>query len=284
MKVEDYDEIGPWSKVKLDIVKRYATKYSIIISAQKNPLLYHCYIDAFAGPGVHIAKDTKEMILGSPTNALLIEPPFKDIFLINIDHKRTASLREIVGPRENVTILEGDCNELLPQNVYPRVQWRDYKRGLCILDPYKIENLHWKVIKLAGEMGTLDVFINFPIMDINRSILRRDQHNVSDADNKRMEMFWGDNSWREIAFKHQKSLFSEEDSKIKVTNNELAEAYRMRLQEIAGFKIVPRPLAMKNSKNAVIYYLFFASPKGAALDIVNWIFDTYRAGGTTHVP
>jgi hypothetical protein len=29
------DEIGPWSEVKLDIIKRYATAYSRILSNQK---------------------------------------------------------------------------------------------------------------------------------------------------------------------------------------------------------------------------------------------------------
>jgi hypothetical protein len=33
---------------------------------------------------------------------------------------------------------------------------------------------------------------------------------------------------------------------------------------------------MKNSKNAVVYYLFLASPKAVAQKIVTAIFDKYR--------
>ena len=34
------DEIGPWSEVKLDILKRYAVEYSKILSNQKDPALF----------------------------------------------------------------------------------------------------------------------------------------------------------------------------------------------------------------------------------------------------
>ncbi len=53
------DEIGPWSEVKLDILKRYAVEYSKILSKQINPQLSHVYIDAFAGAGVHVSRTTK---------------------------------------------------------------------------------------------------------------------------------------------------------------------------------------------------------------------------------
>ena len=45
------DEIGPWTEVKLDILKRYAVEYSKILSSQQNPSFFHVYIDAFAGTG-----------------------------------------------------------------------------------------------------------------------------------------------------------------------------------------------------------------------------------------
>ena len=61
-----FDEIGYWSEIKLDIVKDYASAYSRILAAQRKPALYHVYIDAFAGAGVHISKATGEYIPGSP--------------------------------------------------------------------------------------------------------------------------------------------------------------------------------------------------------------------------
>ena len=53
-------------------------------------------------------------------------------------------------------------------------------------------------------------------------------------------------------------------------------AFRKRLQEVAGFRVVPEPLPMRNSTNAVVYYLFFASQKPVADKIITAIFDKYR--------
>ena len=87
-----FDEIGYWSEIKLDIIKEYAAAYSKILSAQKSPALYHIYIDAFAGAGLHISKSTGDFIPGSPLNALLIEPPFKEYHLIDLDRKKVKLL------------------------------------------------------------------------------------------------------------------------------------------------------------------------------------------------
>ena len=66
----------------------------------------------------------------------------------------------------------------------------------------------------------------------------------------------------------------------KVAGNEvLAEAYRKRLREVAGFKFVPVPVPMKNSIGRTIYYLFFASPNATGHKIVEYIFNKYRNKG-----
>src|SRR5438477_886556 len=161
------DEIGPWSEVKLDILKRYAVEYSKILSNQKNPPFFHVYIDAFAGAGFHLSKRTGEMVLGSPLNALLVRPPFREYHLIDLDGDKIDGLKEIIGKRKDVFLYKGNCNQVLMQEVFPKIQREDFrsggfKRGLCLLDPYKL-TLNWEVIREAGSMKSLDIFINFPI-------------------------------------------------------------------------------------------------------------------------
>jgi hypothetical protein len=53
-------------------------------------------------------------------------------------------------------------------------------------------------------------------------------------------------------------------------------AFRERFRNVAGFAFVPEPLAMKNSNNAVVYYLFFAAANRTADKIVGDIFARYR--------
>ena len=91
----EFDEIGYWSEIKLDIIRDYAAAYSRILAAQSAPPLHHIYIDAFAGAGVHLSKASGELIAGSPTNALLVMPPFREYHFIDLDERRVASLEEI---------------------------------------------------------------------------------------------------------------------------------------------------------------------------------------------
>jgi three-Cys-motif partner protein len=267
-----FDEIGYWSEIKLDIVKDYASAYSRILTAQRKPSLHHVYVDAFAGAGVHISKTTGEFIPGSPINVLLVQPPFREYHLIDIDRQKVAVLRDLVKGRTDVHIHEGDCNQVLLDKVFPNVQWKQFRRGLCLLDPYGLQ-LDWKVIETAGKMRTIDMFLNFPVADINRNVLWRHPEGVDVADLKRMNGFWGDESWRQVAYTTKRDLFGHLE---KEENEVVAEGFRQRLLTAAGFKHVPEPLPMRNTKGAIVYYLFFASPKLTAENIITDIFKKYR--------
>jgi len=69
----------------------------------------------------------------------------------------------------------------------------------------------------------------------------------------------------------------------KTCNEDMAVAYRKRLREVAGFEYVPEPLPMKNSKRAVVYYLYFASQNETGYKVAKEILDKYRDGGADSV-
>lgn len=269
-----YTEIGEWSEVKLDIVRDYGHAYSTIMSDPKRSYIHHAYIDAFAGSGTHISRSTGSFISGSPVNALNIDPPFEEHFFIDRDPRTVRALREAVGSIPGVKVYEGDSNVLLLNEVYPQMTYERYRRALCLLDPYGLD-LRWEVIRKAGEMKTIEIFLNFPIMDMNRNVLLLDASRMDDSQIARMDTFWGDGSWRPIMYATQEHLFGSKEIKIG-TNRDIAAAFRARLKEVAGFAYVPEPVVMRNSRNAMLYYLFFASAKAVAANIVNAIFDKYR--------
>ncbi len=70
------DEIGPWSEIKLEIIRKYAAAYSVILA--KQPKLQHVYVDAFAGAGVVRSKETGELVSGSPLIAQNVTPRFRE--------------------------------------------------------------------------------------------------------------------------------------------------------------------------------------------------------------
>lgn len=272
-----YDEIGYWSEVKLEIISKYASAYSTIMNKQKNIQSY-LYIDAFSGAGVHIKKQTREYVTGSPLNALSISPPFPEYHFIDLDGDKIDRLSQIVGDRSDVFPHKGDCNKVLLDEVFPRCRYKNYRRALCLLDPYRL-NVNWEVLKKAGEMKSIEIFYNFMIMDANMNVLWRSPEKVHANQVARIDAVWGDHSWHQAAYTRAPGLFGEMEEK--TTNKSVIDAFRDRLKKVAGFKYVPEPMPMRNSKGSVIYYLFFASPNKNGAKIVKNIFDNYRNKGVT---
>jgi three-Cys-motif partner protein len=271
----EYDEIGIWSEVKLDIIKKYASAYATIMDAQRReriPSLRWIYIDAYAGPGYHLSKTSGELVEGSPLIALNTKPPFHEYHFIDTEARRAKQLRALAGERKDVFIYSEDCNRVLLRDVFPRAQYSDYRRALCLLDPYNID-LTWQVIEVAGKARSVEIFMNLMIMDINRNAMRRNPDKSIQSKMDQLTRLWGDESWKEAGYASDRNLFSEPE---KVSNEEFAEAFRQRLKEKAGFKYVPTPMPMKTKSNSTIYYLYFGSQNAAGGHIVNDIFNEYR--------
>jgi three-Cys-motif partner protein len=272
------DEIGFWSEIKLEIIKKYANAFTTIMKNQKWCKGY-VYIDAFAGAGIHIRRKTGEFVLGSPLNALEIENPFTEYHYIDIDKQKIELLESVTQVQKNVHIYPEDCNEALTRKVFPALKWETKKRALCILDPYGL-HLYWETIMEAAKLKTTEIFLNFPLMDMNRNVLHKDLTSADPEQIERMNRFCGTEEWQEILYKEsdQTKLFGPPD-KIKTvdSNIKLSDWFRNeRLKRIAGFQFVPEPVLMRNSKGGPLFFLFFASHNETGPKIVNDIFNKYR--------
>ena len=267
-----FDEIGYWSELKLEIVEKYGSAYTKAFV--KFPDLKKYYIDGFSGAGMHVSKTTGASIEGSPARALKITPPFDGFCFIDLNSDKTDYLKGVCGGRPDVDIHTGDSNAYLTTRVLPAIQYEKYTRALCLLDPYALD-LDWQVILQAGQSQAVDLLLNFPVMDMNRNAIWRDPEKVPKVGIERMNRFWGDESWRAAAYgeAQQRSLFGPEI--VKQGNEEIVAAFRDRLKKVAGFGYVADPLPMRNSKNAIVYYLFLASPKAVAEKIIRDIFRKY---------
>lgn len=266
------DEIGYWSEIKLSILEKYAKPYNQILANRFKTI----YIDAFAGAGHHIAKGSKRVIQGSPLRALAVEPAFGQFHFIDIDHARVEELKRIAGDRTDVLVHLGDCNEVLLHDVFPKISFAKYQRALCILDPYGL-HLDWGVIKAAGDSGVIEIFLNFPVMDMNMNVFWANPDAVSKESQERMTRFWGDETWREAAYANVPGLFGEMQEKNSIDH--VVAAFQERLKKVAGFKHVPKPMPMRNTKGAIVYFLFFAAINPTANKIVKDIFESYKTRG-----
>jgi len=268
------DEIGPWSEIKLDILRDYAAPYSRIL---KRNGFRHGYIDTFSGPGLHVRRAGGEEVLGSPLVALGVEPPFDEYHFIDLDGEKVDFLRGHVGSRPDVTFYKADSNQVMLELILPRFIYAKCTRALCVLDPYAL-TLDWKVVCAAGSSQAVEVFINFPVMHMNRNCKKEDISDILPGELDAMDRFWGDRSWHPAMFRpsRQGNLFGENELD-KTENLDLANAYCERLKKIAGFGFVAEPLAMRNSRNAIVYYLIFAGPNKIGWRIVQDIYRKYAS-------
>ncbi len=272
-----FDEVGYWSEIKLDILQKYGSAYTTIMSKQRSIKGYY-YIDGFAGPGVHISKTKKKQIPGSPLIALDTKPPFTGYYFIDHNEEKVDYLRQLAADCSNVKFYSGDCNKILLEDIFPSIQYSEYKRALCLLDPYGL-HLNWEVMLAAGQSKAIEIFLNFPVMDMNGNVLWGNPDKVLPEQADRLTSFWGDESWKKAAYKKQGGLFG--DIEEKTSNIAIALAFQRRLKGVAGFGYVSNPMPMRNENGAVIYYLFFATPNKTGHKIVDDIMETYRARGAS---
>lgn len=269
---ERLDVVGYWTEIKLQILQEYAYAYAQIL--QNQPHIKHvAYIDGFAGAGEHISKQSGKIIAGSPARVLAIHPRFTSYHFVEMDAARAKRL-EIMGEDQDVTVYQGDCNEVLLRDVFPKCRYEDYRRALCLLDPYGL-NPNWEVVETAGKMRSIEIFLNFMIMDANMNVLKKNPDAVAPDQALRMTKFWGDDSWRSFAYRTDQGLFGPMEEK-ESGNDAIISTYRKRLKDVAKFKYVPEPIPMRNTQGAVVYYLFFASQNPTGNKIADHIFNKYR--------
>ena len=114
---------------------------------------------------------------------------------------------------------------------------------------------------------------------MHRNVFWHNPDGVDANDISRMNRLWGNESWRDVVYKETATLFGPEIGKDENTTEEIAKAFGKRLKTVAGFKFVPEPVPMRNSRNAIIYYLFFATQNATANKIVSEIFAKYKREG-----
>jgi three-Cys-motif partner protein len=204
-------------------------------------------------------------------------PPFDRYYFIDMNPRKTAHLSKMCASRTDVEIVTDDCSSYLARTFLPKIDYKYYNRALCLLDPYGL-HLDWEVMAKAGKSGAIDMFLNFPVMDMNRNAIWRNPDKAPKDGTNRMNRFWGDSTWHQAAYAEsaQADMFSSEPELLKQDNEAIVAAFQKRLKEVAGFQFVPVPLPMRNSNNAVVYYLFFASQKPVAKNIIEDIFKKYR--------
>lgn len=282
------DKVGPWSEEKLELLGKFMWSYSTIMNNQRSWLRGYYYIDAFAGSGQPKAKDTDEdaerYIAGSPLRALQTSPPFDGYWFIDRSSWRIEQLHALRDeyPASNIRIEHGDCNLILRRQVAMGITRASRQRGLVFLDPYGLQ-VEWETVEALARAGTLDIFVNFPIMGITR-LLKRDEYPEEQV-SQLLNRIMGSSAWVGQTYRPAEQMTFVGDQLIvrdTLRAEWLASLYAEQLGHI--FPYVSEPVIMRNRRNGPLYALCVASHKQAATKIANDIFgrhERFRAGKQT---
>lgn len=268
-----YTGVSDWTQKKLNLLSEYLQAYSTILNAQvrKGWFARFEYVDCFAGEGRYEDPDTGEYVDGSPRIALRIEPPFTVYHFVEIDQRRAEHLEAVVRefPNRDIRLYpKRNANDFLVNELIPSFARQHRKRGFVLLDPWGLD-VEWNTIEHLAAVGTLEIFVNFSLVGVQRNVLRRDPSRITGKHRERMRRIWGSDDWEQKLYKPEPTLFGDELKKIENSSRVLAEAYRQRLQ--GEFKHCPPPAIMRNSNRSPIYALQFASHKPVAEKIMNWV-------------
>ncbi len=271
---EREDLIGQWSVEKLGLLRKYLVVYISILKSQSWCRGYE-YIDAFAGTGKPKSREEQRYVDGSPRVALSLTPPFTQYHFVEQESWRVAKLERLRAEfaDRTITLYHGDCNKILQEQILPQLTFANKKRAIAFVDPFGMQ-FEWETMKHIAQTRTVEIILNFPVMAVNRGVLRQHPEMISEASRQRLNRFWGTTEWMVDLYAEEETLFGREKTKVAYSGKEFGVVFQRRLREI--FPQCSTPILMTNSKNAPLYCLLFAGHNQTGRKIAGEIFESYE--------
>ena len=231
---------GIWIRQKYYYLKRYLDIFS---KGMKNRWKENLtYIDLFTGPGRCLIEATNKEEDGSPLIALQYD--FKKYIFVEESEELIEALKTRCknSPKfSKIEFLEGDCNSVVDK-IIPQVD--PVGLNLVFIDPTGID-IHYKTIERIVKEKRADLLINVQFgMDITRNFLAYKKK----GNNSKLGLFLGGNvDWDKLK-----------------NPQDAVKLYKERIKELGYQTAEFKDITIKNTLNAPMYFLLFASknPKG----------------------
>ncbi len=277
---------GPWTEIKLSVLKKYLDFYTQALKHKPFELLY---IDAFAGTGSRIEEipaspmfntdKTEIRYEGSAKIALGITRKFDRYLFVENDPKKIIALNLIKDshPDDNITIKQGDANQII-QSIALKDCWKSSKyRGVIFLDPYGNE-VEWETLKAIAATKSLDVWFLFPLSGVYRQA-SHDKAKLEKYKKESLNRMFGTDSWEAAFYKKiensQDDLFGNNElNESRIPVQDIEQWVKLRLNECFPYVAEPLPLPLNGAQ---LYSLFFCvsnklpKAKGLALKAADFI-------------
>lgn len=233
---------GIWAKEKLYYLEHYLDIFSVGMHKRWNGKLY--YVDLFAGPGRCLISETKEEFDGSPLIALKFN--FAKYVFFESDPTCFKALEARIKHRapeklKNIELIPGDCNKEISKVSAPQPS----SLGVAFVDPTGLSPLPFETIRQLTEKRKIDLIINFH----EGMGVRMNLHQYTTTDENALTSFMGSDRWKQ----HFKQQHKSE------TYRAIVKEYLENLQKLGYLAFDSDRIPIKTDKDALLYYLFFAS-------------------------
>jgi three-Cys-motif partner protein len=261
---------GKWTTAKIDYLQRYIDLFET--SMRNKPWCARCYLDLYSGVGKYQVEGFNGFYLSSALVALTTKHPFTHYFFADKSQENIDILTKRCDAISNINkkFYIGDANSRVQEIVKEiksieqsrsKTQWAAL--NLAFLDPDGLE-LEWKTIETLASVNKMDLIIYY-----SQSGLTRNFENCINLDTETdIDRFFGDNEWRSI-------YKASRQGKTSGLHRKLIDYYKQKLATLGYIDVKDvedgaEPL-MKNSKEAPLYRLIFASKHARGHDFWNKI-------------
>lgn len=204
------------------------------------------FIDLFAGPGRARVRETEQFIAGSPIVALdHSRQPFTKVVAIDLDPENVSALRaRTAAYGARCEIIQGDCNDVIDDAIR---RLPEDGLNLGLIDPYGLEPLRFETLRVLATVKRMDLIIHFPVADMKRNLTNTKSEEYQGF----IDRFLG----TRVEIKHLSDVPG------------LIDVLRRQLRRFGYDQEQVRSVAVRNSKNAPLYYLVYISKhrKGSSI-------------------
>lgn len=269
---------GDHTRRKLDVVAKYLAAYVTVMKKQDFRLFY---VDGFAGSGASTSKaeaersqdptlfPSTEVLDGSPTRALTVEPPFDHYIFIEKSDKNVRSLAGLREkfPSRNIEIAPGDANDRIAE-FCDRISGEKLDRAVVFLDPFGL-SVRWETIERLAATRKVDLWYLVPVDGMSRQI-KEDGTFLPGA--SKIDDIWGSAGWRNKAVRPADTsddLFGAVDERLEkiAKAKQFSEMFREHLQDVFAGGVSSAYLPLGRGRRHDFSLMFAcANPSAAASD------------------
>lgn len=267
--------IGKWTALKLEYLDNYLQGYVIATKKAKET---H-YIDAFAGCGECVIKQSGQNIDGSPWRALNAVPRFSQYHFVEKKPAFAAHLRKSIIDNgiNNAYVYVGDCNQVIPSDILPKIP----RNVPCFafLDPTGLQ-LHWTTVRALAshrQGWKVELLILYPYdMAVSRQFSGAKTKPSTAA---KITTFYGDESWKTEL---EQSIEAGENAAQR--RERFVKLYTCNLESL-GYKFV-RPYGPLYWHRRPLYHVIFASDSDVGARIMRdvWAKTRFVPGELGYAP